>query len=240
MTVQTRFVEYRHGDLILQAKMAWDASIGAGPAILVAPTWAGRTNFEGQIAQELAELGYVGFAIDMYGKGVVGNDVEECSELMMPLMSNRVLLQERIGAAVETVRSQPEAVLAPIAAVGFCFGGLCVLDLARSRNDIAGVVSFHGLLAAPDNIAVSNISAKVLALHGYDDPMVRPEDVRGFCDEMTKAGCDWQLHAYGKTKHAFAIPHANEHELGTVYNEVAAGRAFDSMRVFFADALMTE
>lgn len=237
MTIQTRLIEYTHGDVTLQGEMAWDDALGPRPAVLVAHAWAGRTDFEGDKARMLAELGYVGFAIDMYGKGIVGNGVEECSALMTPVVSDRPLLQARIGTAAEVIRQQPEVVDAPLAAIGFCFGGLCVLDLARSGADVAGVVSFHGILGAPDNITQPDISAKVLVLHGYDDPMADPDALRTFCDEMTAAGCDWQVHAYGQTTHAFTNPAANDPDFGTVYREVAAKRAFASMRAFLDEVL---
>lgn len=237
MAIQTRMVDYQHGDITLQAEMAWDDDLGPRPAVLVAPTWAGRTEFEGSKARMLAGLGYVGFAIDMYGKGITGAGAEECTALMTPVVSDRALLQARVSAAVEAVREQAEVDAKSVAAIGFCFGGLCVLDLARSRSDIAGVVSFHGLLGAPDNIASPNISAKVLVLHGYEDPMADPDAMRAFCDEMTASGCDWQLHAYGQTKHAFTNPEANDQSMGTVYNQTAADRAFATMQSFLAEVL---
>ena len=235
MAIQTRLLDYTHGDITLQAEVAWDDSLGPRPAVLVAPTWAGRTEFEGQNARMLAELGYVGFAVDMYGKGLSGADKEECTVLMTPVVSDRALLQARMAAAVSAARALPEVVDQPLAAIGFCFGGLCVLDLARSRDDIAGVVSFHGILAAPDNIPEPRITAKVLVLHGYEDPMADPDAMRAFCDEMTDAGGDWQLYAYGQTLHAFTNPHANDPDFGTVYNAVVAERAFASMRQFLAE-----
>jgi len=235
MTIQTRLVDYAQGDITLQAEVAWDDCLGPRPAVLVAHTWAGRTEFEGSKARMLAELGYVGFAVDMYGKGLIGNGPEECTALMTPLASNRSLLQARMDAAVDAARALPEAVDKPLAAIGFCFGGLCVLDLARSRDDIAGVVSFHGLLHAADNIPDPKISAKVMVLHGYDDPMVDPSAMRTFCDEMTAAGCDWQLHAYGQTQHAFTNPAANNPEAGTMYSAIASERAFANMRAFLEE-----
>lgn len=236
MAIQSRLVDYRHGDLLLAGELVWDDSLGPRPVVLVAPTWAGRTAFEGDQARRLAELGYVGFAIDMYGKGVVGSGVEECSALMTPVVSDRALLQARIACAAEAARQQPEAADGPVAAIGFCFGGLCVLDLARSRDDVAAVVSFHGLLGAPDNLEQPAVSAKVLVLHGYEDPMADPDSMRAFCDEMTAAGCDWQLHAYGQTQHAFTNPNANDPAMGTVYNPLAADRAYASMARVLAEA----
>lgn len=235
-SIETRLVEYRDGDTLLQGEMAWDADAGPAPVVLVSHAWAGRGEFEGDKARMLAELGYVGFAVDMYGKGLRGNTTEECAALMTPVVSDRAALQRRIGLGLATARAQPE-VAGPAAAIGFCFGGLCVLDLARSGGDVAGVVSFHGLFMPPDNLDNPTISARVLALHGYDDPMADPEAMLGFTREMTAAGADWQLHAYGATRHAFTNPAANDPELGTVYNPVAERRAFTAMRDFLTEVL---
>lgn len=235
MAIQTKLIDYTHGELYLQGHMAWDETLGPRPAVLVAPTWAGRTGFESEQAKRLADIGYVGFALDMYGKGITGEGVEQCAALMDPVISDRGLLQSRMAAAVETVRAQPEVVDAPVAAIGFCFGGLCVLDLARSRDDVAGVVSFHGLLGAPTNLSGVGITAKVLVLHGYEDPMAAPDAMRSFCDEMTASGCDWQLHAYGRTLHAFTNPEANNAAMGAMFNEVSAHRAHVSMENFLAE-----
>ncbi len=238
MPIQTRLIEYQHDDVTLQGEMAWDDAQSSAPAVLVAHTWAGRTAFEGNKARMLAEMGYVGFAIDMYGKGVVGEGVEACSALMTPLAKDRALLQSRVATAADAIRLEPEVKAAPLAAIGFCFGGMCVLDLARTRDDIAGVVSFHGLLGAPDNIEQPVISARVLVLHGYEDPMADPDAMRAFCDEMTAAGCDWQLHAYGQTQHAFTNPAANSEAMGTVFNATAADRSFASMSSFLKEVLI--
>jgi len=237
MTIQTRTVDYQHGDVTLRGYMAWDDAGTPRAPVLVAPTWAGRTDFENQQAEKLAALGYVGFAVDMYGDGKTGNGPEECTALMTPVVSDRALLQARMGAALDAARAQPEVSEGDAAAIGFCFGGLCVLDLARSRSDISGVVSFHGLLTAPDNLDGQSIAAKVLVLHGYEDPMVEPDAVVAFCDEMRARGCDWQVHSYGQTLHAFTNPQANDPDFGTVYSELAASRSFASMRAFLTEVL---
>jgi dienelactone hydrolase len=236
MGIETRFIDYRDGDTLLQGEMAWDPSIAAAPVVLVAHAWGGRGDFERGKAQWLAEQGYVGFAIDMYGKGKTGTTTEECTALMTPVVSDRAGLQRRIGRALEVAREQPE-VSGPAAAIGFCFGGLCVLDLARSGADVAGVVSFHGLLMPPDNIDKPVISAKVLALHGYDDPMATPDAMISFSNEMSAAGADWQVHAYGGTLHAFTNPKANDHANGTVYSPTAERRALMAAADFLQEAL---
>lgn len=236
MTIQRREIRYQHGDVSLKGMMVYDDAREPSPAVLVAPTWAGCTAFEIEQAERLAGLGYVGFAVDMYGDGATGGDKEECTALMTPVVSDRALLQGRVGAAVDAIRAEPE-VAGPTAAIGYCFGGLCVLDLARTREDIAGVVSLHGLLSAPDNDTLSGITAKVLVLHGYDDPMVPPEQVVAFASEMSAANGDWQVHAYGGVLHAFTNPEANDPDFGTVYSEVATRRANYAMDDFLNEVL---
>ncbi|GFO72480.1 hypothetical protein BJAS_P2761 [Bathymodiolus japonicus methanotrophic gill symbiont] len=168
----------------------------------------------------------------MYGQGILGSSPEENAALMQPFMDDRLLLQQRIDAALYAVRLLPWVDDKSIAAIGFCFGGLCVLDLARMGADIKGVVGFHGLLIQPQNKATKPVLAKVLALHGHDDPMASDDQVQAFCQEMTNAKVDWQLHQYGNTVHAFTNPKANTPSLGTAYKEVADKRSWQSMKNF--------
>lgn len=236
MAIQTRLIEYQHGDAVLEGFMAWDDSVsGARPAVAIAHAWAGRTEFECEKAKMLAAMGYVGFALDMFGKGVRGNSVEENQALITPFVQDRALLQARMHLAVEVLRQQPEVDTINVGAMGFCFGGMCVLDLARSESDVKGVISFHGLFFPADNTAGNKISAKVLCLHGYDDPMVPPDMVIALAKEMTDAGADWQIHAYGNTQHAFTNPEANDTALGTIYSPVAEQRALTAMKNFLGE-----
>jgi dienelactone hydrolase len=236
MTIQTRLVEYRHNDLTLEGLLAWDDALDSPrPAVAISHTWAGRSPFEEEKAVALARQGYVGFAIDMYGKGVLGSTPEENSALMTPLMEDRALLQARIARAVDVLRAQAEVDPARVAAMGFCFGGLCVLDLARSGTDVAGVASFHGLFGAPGNTAGTRISARVLCLHGYDDPMAPPEAMLALAAELSEAGADWQIHAYGGTVHAFTNPAANNPGMGTVYNPSADRRSAAALQDFLQE-----
>ena len=154
---------------------------------------------------------------------------------MQPFMDDREMLQTRITAAFNTIKLFPWVDDSKIAAIGFCFGGLCVLDLARTGADLAGVVSFHGLLSAPENTAANKISAKVLVLHGNDDPMASAEQVIALQQEFTTAGADWQLHNYGHTMHAFTNPVANNPQAGTVFQADAERRSWVSMQNFLEE-----
>lgn len=212
----------------------------AKPAVLVVHDWSGCNEFACQKADKLAALGYVGFAVDMYGEGRIGYDVEEKKALMQPLMDDRRLLCSRMNAALKAVVDFPEVDKARIAVIGFCFGGLCALDLARSGADIRGAVSFHGLLTPPLGLDTHPIRAKIMVFHGYDDPMVPPEQVLHFSDEMTKVGADWQMHLFGHTQHAFTNPQANDKVLGTVYHPQSDARSWALTEYFLNEVLLQE
>ncbi|NNL88961.1 MAG: carboxymethylenebutenolidase [Marinicaulis sp.] len=234
MAIATRPLEYEIDGNTYEAIVASDGA-GEKPGVLVCHAWAGRSDFEVGKAKALAELGYTGVAIDLYGKGVLGSSVEENQALMTPFMDDRTMLQGRLGTIVELVKCQREVDAGKVAIIGFCFGGLCALDAARSNNEVAGVVSFHGLLGAPGNTA-DKINAKILALHGWDDPMAPPGDVIALGKELTNANADWQLHGFGGVMHAFTNPAANDADFGTVYNADADRRSWIAMKNFMAES----
>ena len=235
--MEERLIEYTHEGTTLEAFFAWDPAATSAPGVLVSHAWGGRSEFECDKARMLAGLGYCGFALDVYGKGVRGSSPEENARLMQPFLEDRALLQGRLTAALDTLRTQPEVDAARTAAIGFCFGGLCVLDLARTGSDVRGVVSLHGLFHPPGNTTGTSIRAKVMALHGHEDPMVPVEAVNGLQKELTEAGADWQIHVYGSTVHAFTNPQANDPSHGTVYNPVADRRAWVVTKDFLNEVL---
>lgn len=236
--MKTQYLDYQDGDTLLEAYVAFEETEQQKPLVLIAHDWTGRREFACQAAEEVARHGYIGFALDVYGKGVFGKDgdAEGNTALMSPFASDRALLRQRMKAALVAARNVPQADASRVAAMGFCFGGMCVLELARSGADVKGVVSVHGLLF-PGETANEEIKASVLCLHGHDDPMVPPEQVLEFEKEMTAAGADWQVHAYGGTMHAFTNPAANNPDFGTVYNEQSAKRAFRSLYNFLEEVL---
>jgi len=240
MGIQNRLVEYTDGDVVLEGMLVWDDSLrDPRPGVLVSHAWSGRSDYEGSKANRLAESGYVAFALDLYGKGVRGSTPEENSALMQPFLDDRAMLQQRLLLSLATLRDQAEVDETKIAAIGFCFGGLCVLDIARTGEDVAGVVSFHGLFGAPGNTEGNIINAKVLALHGWDDPMAMPDSVLALSKELTAMGADWQLHAYGNTMHAFTNPAANDKDMGTVYDVTADKRSWIAMQNFLEELFDT-
>jgi dienelactone hydrolase len=234
--IQERLIEYEHDGILLEGFLAYDDAIETSlPGVIVVHAWAGRSNIECDKARKLAVEGYVGFACDLYGKGILGKSVEENSALMQPFMDDRAMLQNRLSKVLETLKTQTEVDENRIAAIGFCFGGLSVLDLARTGSDILGVASFHGLLGAPGNTADTKIKAKVLVLHGHEDPMAPVEAVADLQNELTAAGADWQIHVYGNTMHAFTNQLANDPSFGTVYSENADKRSWQTLLNFLEE-----
>jgi len=171
----------------------------------------------------------------MYGHAQVFETIEEKSAAIQPFLNNQRLLRDRAEAALITVRNLPEVDPQRIAIIGFCFGGMCALELARSGADIRGAVSFHGLLHRPGDLESGPIKAKILALHGYEDPLANPEVMHQFCEEMTTAKADWQVHVYGRVHHAFTNPQAHNTEMGLIFNETAAKRSWVAMSDFLRE-----
>lgn len=238
MAIHEQIIDYGDGDITCKGFLAYDDSRpGPLPAVLISHAWGGREESFNQKARDLARLGYAGFALDMYGNGRCGASMEENGALMQPFMADRALLARRMNAAVTAVAELPQIDSRRIAAMGYCFGGLCVLDLARSGADVRGVVSLHGLLKPPPGTRAAEITAKVLVLHGHDDPMAPIDDVVAFEKEMTAAGVDWQLHAYGRTMHGFMDPGANNAAFGIMYNPDAERRASVALLNFLEEVL---
>lgn len=233
--MQTITRVYYQGEQEFHGYLAYQGEQGKRPGVIVAHDWSGRNAFACQKAELFATMGYVGFAVDMYGAAKLGETTEEKQALSEPLFADRRLIQERMLLALDTLRAQEMVDSNKIAAIGFCFGGLCVLDLARSGADMLGVVSFHGLLNKPEKLDAHPVKAKVLAVHGYDDPMCTPDQVQLFCNEMTSAGADWQVHMYGNTQHAFTNPQAHDDKLGLQYNAVAERRSLQAMAGFLKE-----
>jgi len=231
--MKTQEINYKFGDQEYRAFVA-NPEKESAPLVLVVHTWAGRDDFVEKKAIELAEEGYVAMAVDMYGDAKVGTSTEENQSMMTPLIEDRDKLKAIINSAVEAGKKIDGVDSSKVAAIGYCFGGLVVLDLARSGTDISGVVSFHGLLMSSD-ISTDGIQAKVLVLHGERDPMVPLSMVDDFQKEMTEAEADWQLHSYGNAYHAFTNKEANDPNLGTQYNENADKRSWQSMMNFFTE-----
>lgn len=238
MEIATRTVEYGHGDVTLQGVVACEADAGESrPGVLVVHGIEGPGEMQVDFARMLAEQGYAAFAVDLFGTSAAADDAPRCEQLMAEFLQDRAALHERLFRVLEVARTLPEVDPTRVGAVGFCFGGLCVLDLARAGADLRGVASFHGLLTPPDTAGRSTISSRVIVFHGWDDPFAHPEDVVALGRELSDAGADWQVCAYGGAMHAFMAPTANSPQAGVAYDAVTARRAWDTMTTFLAEAL---
>ena len=233
------YLDYTDGDVVCEGYVACDdAKRTRRPCVLVSHAWGGQGEPERQIARDIAQLGYVAMAIDVYGKGVRGHPLQGNEKLMQPFMADRALLRRRLVAAVEAAKKHPLVDPDSVGIVGYCFGGLCALDLARSGTaGVRAAVSFHGIFYPPDLGEQARITAKVLVLHGYADPMAPPEHVLALAKELTDAQADWQLHAYGHAMHAFTHPGANLPAAGMMYNPAAARRSWSAMKGFLEEVL---
>lgn len=234
--VHTRQITYTEGGEGFDAFIAHPPGTGPHPALLVCHAWGGRDEFAEDKARQLAELGYLGAAIDLYGVGKRGHDKASSEALMMPLLADPPLLRRRLAAAYQAVHELDIVAGDRMGAVGFCFGGLCAILCARMGLALRGVVSFHGLLKIGETID-ANVQARILILHGQDDPMVPPSDIGPFAEEMQRIDADWQLHAYPRVMHAFTKPGANDPDFGTVYDEDADRRSWSEMRQFLSEVM---
>lgn len=203
------------------------------PGVLLFPNFLGLDPVDDENAERLVALGYTAFGCDLYGRGNRATTREEGFALMSPLRDDRPLLQARMAHLLEVARRQPEVDGTQMAAIGFCFGGLCVLDLARTGADLKGVASFHGLFTPPPNIPEPRISARVAVYHGWEDAIVPPDHVTMLGTELTRAGCDWQIHCYGGAVHGFT--HARPPEEGIPFNALANKRSWKSAADFLAE-----
>ena len=211
---------------------------GPLPVILVVHAWDGCNAEVQDKAARLAAAGYIAFAVDVLGGGRTMMDMADLMPTLTPFLQDRGMLLERMAGAVAAAKTIPGADLSRMGAMGYCFGGMAVLDLARSGNTaIKGVVSFHGGLEGNSLDNPKALAVKVLVLHGDADPLVPPDLVSAFKAEMTAKNVDWQLHAYGHTVHAFTRPAANDPAFGAVYNSLADHRSWQAMLNFFAEVL---
>jgi dienelactone hydrolase len=235
--VKTKTVEYRDGEVVLEGFLAWDDAVkGPRPGVLIVHQWMGVTDNERMRAEQLAALGYVAFAADVYGKGVRPANQQEAGALAGKYKGDRALLRSRVAAGLAELKRQPLVDERRVAAIGYCFGGTAVLELARSGADVAGVVSFHGGLDSPSPADGKNIRAKVLVLHGADDPFVPAADIAAFQQELRDAGVDWQMVYYSGAVHSFTQKEAgSDASRGAAYNERADRRSWQAMREFFAE-----
>ncbi len=232
--LERKTVEYKHGDVTLEGYLVYDKSIaGQRPGVLVVHQWTGLSDYEKMRADQLAELGYLVFAADIYGQGVRPKVPAAAAEAGK-YKKDRELLRGRVNAGLDQLRKHELSDDKRLAAIGYYFGGTTVLELARSGADLAGVVSFHGGLDSPNPADGQKIKAKLLVLHGADDPFVKTADIAAFEKELRDAKVDWQLVSYGNAVHSFTQKSAgNDHSKGAAYEARADRRSWEAMRAFF-------
>jgi dienelactone hydrolase len=234
-TIHTETVEYKSGDAPLEGFLAYDdANPTPRPGVLLIHDWMGVGDYAKSRARQLAELGYVAFAADIYGQGVRPADPKEASALAAKYKNDRALYRERLKAGLDQLTKNKLVASGDVAVIGYCFGGTGALELARSGAALKGVVTFHGGLSNPTPADAKNIRCPVLVLHGADDPIVKPDEVAAFKSEMDKAHAKYEFIAYPGAVHSFTRPDAgNDNSKGAAYNEEADKKSWAEMKKFF-------
>jgi dienelactone hydrolase len=228
-------VDYRQADTHLKGLMVYDNSIkGQRPGVLVFPEWWGLNDYPKRRAEQLAQLGYVAFAADMYGDDKTTEDANEAGQMMTVVRGDLDLMRARAQAALDVLSKDPHVDPSRIAAIGYCFGGTVALELARSGAPLVGVVSFHGGLDTTRPYDAKNIKGKILVCTGGEDSFVPPSQVLAFEDEMRQGHVDWQVLVFGGAHHAFTNPAADSHHIPNIaYNADADRRSWNAMKAFF-------
>jgi dienelactone hydrolase len=237
--MQGSLLEYQDGTCTCEAYVAHPAGqVSRRPCVLLLHAWHGISRFEHEYVDKMAALGYVGIALDLFGKGVRGDPSGDNSELIRPFLDDRAMLRRRIRSGLDAAHRHTLVDPERIAAVGHCFGAMAALDLARSgAAGVRGVVSLHGLLHPPRIGPQGPITARILILHGYRDPYAPPSDVLAIADELMSAQADWELHAYGNAQHAFTSVGRNAPEHGLVYDVRADRRSWGATVNFLEEVL---
>lgn len=239
--MQRETYRYTDGPVTCQGLIVRKANLALpAPVVVICHHWSGRDPLMDQRAQEIAQLGYIALAADLYGDHRTSTDRDECAAMMSPFMADRAMLRERLRATVAAAQRIPGADGSRIVVMGFCFGGLCALDCARAvLPGVVGVASFHGLFTPPAIGEQKPIKARVLALHGFDDPLAPPDALRGLSRELTAAGAHWEVDAYGGTVHAFTNPAADDRAAGMAFDGVITARAFLRLEGFLKECFAT-
>src|SRR5262245_55522319 len=235
--VKSELVDYTHGDVKLQGYLAWDPAIsGKVPAIMIVHEWKGHGDYVRRRADQLARLGYLAFAADMYGKGVFAKDHEEAGKLAGAFFSDRKVMRERAAAGLETLKKHALCDATRVAAMGYCFGGPTVLEMARGGLDLRGVASFHGMLGTPD--PAKKITARVIVFHGKNDKFIPEKDLRAFEEEMKAANANYEFIAYDGAVHSFTVKEAGDDpSTGMAYNEKADKESWTRLEKFLKETL---
>ncbi|MGK2910046.1 MAG: dienelactone hydrolase family protein [Sphingobium sp.] len=237
MTITRNIMVHEGPGGVFESVAVTGDAVGVVPGVLLFPNVLGTKEADFAMAEKVAGLGYAVLVADVYGQGKRTTRADaDMGRYMAELNEDRALMKARLLRSLEVLRSLDNVDPARVAAIGYCFGGKCVLDLARAGADIRGGVSFHGVYDAPP-FPNAAITAKLLVCHGWDDPIAPPDAVVGLGRELTEAGCDWQIHAYGNTGHAFTDHDAKMPERGMAYQPDADRRSFKAMADFLDEVL---
>lgn len=236
--IKTEAVTYKEGQAEAHSFIVYDDTVsGKRPGVLVVPEWWGLNDYPRMRAKMLAQLGYVAMAVDIYGDGKVTADPEQAGAWADALEAgDRAELRTRIATALAKLKSDSRVDASKTAAIGYCFGGSTVLELARSGAEVNGVVSFHGHYDTADPAKPGEVKARILACYGADDPFTSAAQIQAFEDEMRKARADWQFNVYGGAKHSFTNPDAGKYHVAALaYNKEADHRSWQAMKDFFRE-----
>ncbi len=233
--VQLKSITYSHGEVPLEGVMAWDDAIeGRRPGILVVHEWWGLNDYARTRAEQLAALGYVALAVDMYGKGKVTTHADEAKQWMQQITTNVEMWQARAREGLQILQADPRVDPTRLAAIGYCFGGATVMQIVYNGAPVKGVVSFHGSLPLPPSSLTIKNSAKILIAHGAADPFLTQDHIAKFKFALDGAGLDWYMVTYGGAQHGFTNPSADQYGMkGVQYQEQADRRSWEHMKLFF-------
>ena len=238
--IKTETVIYQDGDVKLEGFVAYDSKFenGEAPGVLVVHQWMGLTDYEKRRCKELAELGYVAFALDIYGQGVRPDNPGDAGKEATIYKKDRELYRKRLNLGLAQLKARANVVKDDCGAIGYCFGGTGVLELARSGADVKGVVSFHGGLDSPSPADGKNIKCEILVCHGEDDPFVPAADIAAFKKELDDADVKYEMIVYPDAVHSFTQPMAgNDNSKGAAYNAKADKESWQAMKNFFTTLL---
>jgi dienelactone hydrolase len=232
--VKAETMEYRDGETVCKGWLAMpEGAAGKLPGVLVVHEWWGLNDHAKRRAERLAAAGYIALAVDMYGMGQCAKDAEEAGKLAKALRDDRPKLRARAGAALAALKAHAAVDAEKLGAIGYCFGGTTVLEMARAGMEVRFVASFHGGLGSPVPAGKGQVKARVLVCHGADDPYVKAEEVGKFEEEMRRAGADWQVITYGGAVHSFTNEAAgSDPSKGVAYDAKADARSWEALMSF--------
>ena len=238
--ISKNLLDYHDNDTIFEGFVSYPKNnTYKRPGILLIHEWTGVGNFVKSKAIELAKMGYIAMCADIYGKDVRPQSPEDALKVSTIYKNDRLLLRKRLVGALNELKKIKHVDCKKLAAIGFCFGGMAALELARESSEIKGAVSFHGSLNTPEEFKAKNLKSKILILHGAEDPLISQSEVLDFINEMKDAQADWQMNIYGGAYHSFMNPESGDNrQIGIAYNEKIAHRAWSQMQLFFDEIFL--